>query len=148
MYRRRRYGRGALDSIGRALGTANRFLRSTRIISRAGNALGSVGVPYASQVGAFAGSLGYGRQRGGQVQHPPGGPPIDIPIAVDVPVTVPQYRRPKMDLPTRAKAFVKRHKLVSRGLRAVGARSLADKVSRLGYGKRKRRKRGGCRCRK
>ena len=72
------------------------------------------------------------RQRGGQVQHPPGGPPIDVPIAIDVPVAaVPQYRRPKMNLLTRAKAFVKRHKLVSRGLRAVGARSLADTVSRL-----------------
>jgi len=62
MVRRRRYGRG-LGSLGRALGTANRFLRSTRLISRAGNALGSIGVPYASQVGAIAGSLGYGRRR-------------------------------------------------------------------------------------
>ena len=90
------------------------------------------------------------RRYGGQVQHPPGGPPIDVPIAIDVPVAaVPQYRRPKMNLLTQAKAFVKRHKLVSRGLRAVGARSLADTVSRLGYGKtRRRRRRGGCRCRK
>jgi len=81
------------------------------------------------------------RQRGGN--QPPGGPPIDMPIVV------PQYTRPKMDLLTRAKAFVKRHKLVSRGLRAVGARSLADRVSQAGYGKRRRkRRRGGCRCRK
>ena len=76
------------------------------------------------------------RRRGGN--QPPGGPPIDMP---DQPI---QYRRPNMSLLTRAKAFVKRHKLISRGLNAVGAKSLADRVSRAGYGKRRRHRRGGC----
>ena len=59
MYQRRpRRGRG----IGSALRSVNRFLRGTKAISRIGNALGSIGVPYASQVGSVAGSLGYGRR--------------------------------------------------------------------------------------
>jgi len=63
MRRYRRRGRGVLSSIGKALGSANKFLRSSRLISRAGATLGSIGVPYASQVGSIAGSLGYGKRR-------------------------------------------------------------------------------------
>ena len=63
MVRRRRYGSGVLSSLGRALGSANRFLKSTKAISRIGNALGAAGVPYASQVAGVAGSLGYGKRR-------------------------------------------------------------------------------------
>jgi hypothetical protein len=39
-----------------------RFLKRHKVISRAGRALGSVGVPYASAVGRVAGKLGYGRR--------------------------------------------------------------------------------------
>jgi hypothetical protein len=69
MVRRRRYGRGVLSSLGRALGSANRFLKSTKAISRIGNALGAAGVPYASQVAGVAGSLGYGRRRKYKSRH-------------------------------------------------------------------------------
>lgn len=58
--RRPRRGRG----IGSALRSINRALRSTKAISRVGSALGSIGVPYASQVGSVAGALGYGRRGG------------------------------------------------------------------------------------
>ena len=42
---------------------ASKFLRKTRLISRLGSALGSVGVPYVGAVGKAAGALGYGRKR-------------------------------------------------------------------------------------
>ena len=43
---------------------ANTWLRGNKVISRVGNTLGSLGVPYASNVGNIAGKLGYGRGRG------------------------------------------------------------------------------------
>lgn len=45
------------------LGKANNFLKSSKLVSTVGNALGSAGVPFASQIGNIAGSLGYGRSR-------------------------------------------------------------------------------------
>jgi hypothetical protein len=42
---------------------ANSFLRDNKIISSIGGILGSAGVPFASQIGNVAGSLGYGRRR-------------------------------------------------------------------------------------
>ena len=47
----------------RVLTKLNRGLKKTKIISRAGKALGNMGVPYASKVGSVAGQLGYGRKR-------------------------------------------------------------------------------------
>lgn len=39
---------------------ANAWLRKHKIISTVGKALGSAGVPYASQIGSVAGKIGYG----------------------------------------------------------------------------------------
>lgn len=53
-------GRGFLDFVKKA----NSFLQNSKLISSVGNALGAAGVPYASQIGNFAGAAGYGRRRG------------------------------------------------------------------------------------
>ena len=58
-HRRRMRGRGLADFLGKA----NNFLRSSKLVSTIGNALGAAGVPFASQIGSVAGSLGYGRRR-------------------------------------------------------------------------------------
>ena len=55
---RRQRGRGLMDWLGKA----NNFLKSSKLVSTVGNALGSAGVPFASQIGNIAGSLGYGRR--------------------------------------------------------------------------------------
>jgi len=59
---RRRRGGNVLSAIRSGLSKANNFLRGTKAISRISGALGSVGVPYASQVSGLASSLGYGRR--------------------------------------------------------------------------------------
>jgi hypothetical protein len=61
--RRRRRTRHGGTGIKDILSKINNFLRSTKIISSVGNALGTVGVPYASKIGSVAGTLGYGRRR-------------------------------------------------------------------------------------
>ena len=61
--RPRRRGGNVLSAIRSGLSKANNFLRGTKAISRISGALGSVGVPYASQVSGLASSLGYGRRR-------------------------------------------------------------------------------------
>ena len=48
------------------LGKANNFLRNSKLVSTIGNSLGAAGVPFASQIGSVAGSLGYGRRRRGR----------------------------------------------------------------------------------
>jgi len=59
------YGGGDLfGTIKGWLGKANDWLRQNRAISTAANALGAVGVPYASAVGNAAHSLGYGAEAG------------------------------------------------------------------------------------
>ena len=87
------------------------------------------------------------RRRGGNILHPPGGPPVDVPNIAVPPNIIPvmpaapvQYRRPKMGPLTQVKAFLKRHRVISRGLNAVGARSLGNRVYQMGYGRS-----GGCR---
>lgn len=45
------------------LGKANSFLQKSKLVSTLGNALGAAGVPYAGQIGSFAGAAGYGRRR-------------------------------------------------------------------------------------
>ena len=47
------------------LGKANDFLKKSKLVSSVGSALGSMGVPYASQISGVANSLGYGRRRRG-----------------------------------------------------------------------------------
>ena len=59
--RRRMRGRGFASFLGKA----NSFLKNSKLISGVGGALGAMGVPYASQIGSVAGSLGYGRRGGG-----------------------------------------------------------------------------------
>ena len=56
---RRRHGGSFLS----ALKGAHDFIKSHKIISTVGNALGAVGVPYASSIGKAASALGYGRKR-------------------------------------------------------------------------------------
>lgn len=52
-------GRGFLDFLGKA----NNFLKNSKLISSVGSALGAAGIPFASQIGSVAGSLGYGMRR-------------------------------------------------------------------------------------
>jgi hypothetical protein len=52
------HGGGFMDFLGKA----NNFLRNSKLVSSVGNALGSAGVPFASQIGSLAGKLGYGRR--------------------------------------------------------------------------------------
>ena len=67
--RRRMRGRG----IGDFLKRANSFLKSSKLVSTVGNALGAAGIPFASQIGSVAGSLGYGRRRRGGALRLAGG---------------------------------------------------------------------------
>ena len=55
--RRKMRGRGFADFLAKA----NTFLKNSKLVSGVGSALGAMGVPYASQIGSVAGSLGYGR---------------------------------------------------------------------------------------
>lgn len=57
--RRKMRGRGFMDFLGKA----NDFLKNSKLISTVGSALGSAGVPFASQIGSAAGAFGYGRRR-------------------------------------------------------------------------------------
>lgn len=59
--RRRQRGAGFMDFLGKA----NNFLKSSKLVSTVGNALGAAGVPFASTIGNAAGSFGYGRRRRG-----------------------------------------------------------------------------------
>jgi hypothetical protein len=38
------------------------FLKKTKLLSRAGKVLGTLGVPYAGTIGSAAGMMGYGRR--------------------------------------------------------------------------------------
>ena len=60
--RRRQRGRGFMDFLGKA----NNFLKSSKLVSTVGNALGAAGVPLAGQIGSVAGRFGYGRKRMGR----------------------------------------------------------------------------------
>lgn len=55
-----------IGKVGKIAGKINSGLRSTKIISKLGNALGSIGVPYAGAVGSVAGKIGYGKKRIGR----------------------------------------------------------------------------------
>ena len=56
---RRMRGRGFMDFISKA----GDFLKKSKLISTVGSALGAAGIPFASQIGSVAGSLGFGRRR-------------------------------------------------------------------------------------
>jgi hypothetical protein len=55
-------GKGAFLNFFKKVG---KWFKDNKVISKVGNALGSVGVPYASKIGSVAGTLGYGRRRRG-----------------------------------------------------------------------------------
>ena len=59
----RRRGRGFFQNIGNALSKAHDWIKSNKIISTVGSALGAVGVPYAGAIAKGASALGYGRRR-------------------------------------------------------------------------------------
>lgn len=67
--RRRMRGRG----IGDFLKRANSFLKSSKLVSTVGNALGAAGIPYADKIAGVASSLGYGRRRRGGALRLAGG---------------------------------------------------------------------------
>ena len=63
---KRQRGSGFLSFLGKA----NNFLKNSKLISSVGSALGSAGVPFASQIGSVANSLGYGKK---SLRHRRGG---------------------------------------------------------------------------
>lgn len=56
---RRMQGGSFMDTLKKV----NNFFKKTKLISTVGRALGTAGVPYASQIAGVAGNLGYGRRR-------------------------------------------------------------------------------------
>ena len=56
-------GKGFMDFFKKV----NSWFKDNKVISKVGSALGSA-VPYASQIGSIAGTLGYGRKRGGSLR--------------------------------------------------------------------------------
>lgn len=54
---------GSWAGFKRFMGSANKFLRKTKLISRVGKLASMEGVPYAGTIGSVAGKLGYGRRR-------------------------------------------------------------------------------------
>lgn len=119
----RRRGGSLLD----ALRSAHDWIKKNRVISTVGNALGSVGVPYAGTIGKAASVLGYGRRRRRRVRR----------------------RRRGGDLKSvlsSAHNFVKSKRLISSALKHFGHNKLSAAASALGYGRRRRtrrRRRGG-----
>lgn len=57
------------------LGDAVKWLRKNKVVSRAGSALGSMGVPYAGAIGSAAGALGFGKKRRGRRMRGGAAPP-------------------------------------------------------------------------
>jgi hypothetical protein len=128
--RRRRHGGSFLSAIGSALSKAHNFIKSNKIISRTGNILGSLGVPYAGAIGKASSVLGYGRRR--RVRRRRGGNLRSI--------------------LTNAHKFIKDKRLISSALKhfAPSYTGLHKAASALGYGRRRtvrrrivRRRRGG-----
>lgn len=115
--RRRKQGRGLWDLIKKG----HNWLKSNKIISTVGNALGSV-IPLAGTIGRTAATLGYGRRR--RVGRRPirrrivGGSWRSILGSVN--------------------KFVKDRKLVSGALSHFNHPKLANVASSFGYGKRRR----------
>jgi len=134
---RRRYGGSIFSGI-------NDFLKKHQILSRAGNILGSLGVPYAGAVGTAARLAGYGKRR-----RRVGGRPLFGLGRRRV------YRKRGGDLKSilsSAHKFIKDKRLVSSALRHFAPKSNLHKAAHsLGYGRRRRvgrprlsyRKRGG-----
>jgi len=111
----RKRGAGFMDM----LKSAHNWIKSNKVISTVGNALGAVGVPYAGAIGRTASSLGYGRKRR---------------------VGRPRVRRAGGSLKSilsNVHKFVKSNQLVSKGLSHFGHKKLGAVAANLGYGKRR-----------
>lgn len=68
--RRRQGGMGFFSSLLGGIKKLGSFLHKHKVISRAGKVLGSVGVPYASDIGGIAKTAGWGRRRRRRVGRP------------------------------------------------------------------------------
>ena len=115
---RRERGGGFMD----ALKSAHNWIKSNKIISKVGNALGKIGAPYAGAIGTAAGTLGYGRRRRTvrrRVVRRRGG-------AINI-----------RGLLSKVHGFVKNNQLVSKGLSHFGHSKLAGIASSAGYGRRR-----------
>ena len=101
-----------------ALRSAHNWIKSNKIISTVGNALGGV-IPIAGTIGRTAATMGYGRKRR---------------------VGRPRVRRAGGSLKSilsNVHRFVKSNQLVSKGLSHFGHKKLGAVASNLGYGKRR-----------
>ncbi len=125
--RLRKRGKGFFSSIGNALSKAHDFIKSNKLVSTVGNALGSVGVPYAGAIGKAAGVLGYGKRR-----------------LRARPRVVRRRRVGGLNLRSllsSGHALVKKHGLASKLASHLGHPKLASAISSLGYGRRRVRRR-------
>ena len=110
----RKRGAGFMD----ALRSAHNWIKSNKIISTVGNALGGV-IPIAGTIGRTAATMGYGRKRR---------------------VGRPRVRRAGGSLKSilsNVQKFVKSNQLVSKGLTHLNHPKLASVAANLGYGKRR-----------
>ena len=117
--RKRRVYRGA--GFWDALKSAHNFIKSNKVISTVGNALGSVGVPYAGTIGNAAAALGYGIRR--RRKRTVGGS--------------------LMSRLAKVHSFVKGNQLISKGLTHFGHPRFAAAAKNLGYGRKRKVRRIG-----
>ncbi len=135
-----RRGAGFFSNLGNALSGAHDFIKSHKLVSTIGNALGSVGVPYAGAIGKAAGLIGYGRRRR-RVRRGMGEGLRRRRVV--------HRRRGGLNIRgilSSAHGFVRKHQLASKLLSHLGHPKAALAASSAGYGRRRRvvrRRRGG-----
>ena len=122
--RRRRVVRRRGAGLGDWLSKAHNWIKSNKIISTVGKAIGSTGLPFAgiaNTIGNTAEKLGYGvcRRRKRVVRRKKGG-------AINL-----------RDLLSSAHKFIKDKKLVSSALSHFGYNKLSAGTQALGYGRRR-----------
>ena len=61
--KRRQTGAGLLSNVWKGIKSAVKYLRKSHLISKGANALDSLGVPYAGNVGKISSAIGFGRRR-------------------------------------------------------------------------------------
>ena len=61
--KRRQSGAGLLSNVWKGIKSAVKYLRKSHLISKGANALDSLGVPYAGNVGKISSAIGFGRRR-------------------------------------------------------------------------------------
>jgi hypothetical protein len=143
--RRRRVGRPRKQYGGSIFGSINDFLKKHRLISTVGNALGSVGVPYAGLVGKAAGVLGYGKRRHYRRIHH-----RRVHLhrhRYGYGLSRVHHRRRRIrggdlkSILSSAHKFVKDKHLISSALKHFGHTKFAAAASKLGYGRQQSRRR-------